>query len=73
MGVGLNIGGAVRFLLIDQARYITGQVLVVDGRGYACRSEPRLAVGWTEETRSRHDREGSSAGPTFARLLSRQR
>ena len=31
MGVGLNIGGAVRFLLIDQARYITGQVLVVDG------------------------------------------
>ena len=53
MGVGLNIGSAVRFLLIDQARYITGQVLVVDGGGYACRSEPRLAVGWTEETRSR--------------------
>ncbi len=26
-----DIGGAVRFLLSDQARYITGQVLVVDG------------------------------------------
>ena len=30
-GTGWDIGGAVRFLLSDQARYITGQVLVVDG------------------------------------------
>jgi NAD(P)-dependent dehydrogenase (short-subunit alcohol dehydrogenase family) len=28
---GCDIGGAVRFLLSDQARYITGQVLVVRG------------------------------------------
>ena len=28
---GWDIGNAVRFLLSDQARYITGQVLVVDG------------------------------------------
>jgi NAD(P)-dependent dehydrogenase (short-subunit alcohol dehydrogenase family) len=30
-GVGWDIGHAVRFLLSDQARYITGQTLVVDG------------------------------------------
>lgn len=30
-GTGWDIGQAVRFLLSDQARYITGQVLVVDG------------------------------------------
>ncbi len=30
-GTGWDIGGAVRFLLSNQARYITGQVLVVDG------------------------------------------
>jgi NAD(P)-dependent dehydrogenase (short-subunit alcohol dehydrogenase family) len=30
-GTGWDIGNAVRFLLSDQARYITGQVLVVDG------------------------------------------
>jgi len=30
-GTGWDIGGAVRFLLSDQARYITGHVLVVDG------------------------------------------
>jgi NAD(P)-dependent dehydrogenase (short-subunit alcohol dehydrogenase family) len=30
-GTGWDIGGAVRFLLSDQARYITGQILVVDG------------------------------------------
>ena len=28
---GWDIGGVVRFLLSHQARYITGQVLVVDG------------------------------------------
>jgi NAD(P)-dependent dehydrogenase (short-subunit alcohol dehydrogenase family) len=30
-GTGWDVGGAVRFLLSDQARYITGQILVVDG------------------------------------------
>jgi NAD(P)-dependent dehydrogenase (short-subunit alcohol dehydrogenase family) len=30
-GTGWDIGRAVRFLLSDEARYITGQVLVVDG------------------------------------------
>jgi NAD(P)-dependent dehydrogenase (short-subunit alcohol dehydrogenase family) len=30
-GTGWDIGGAVRFLLSEQARYITGHVLVVDG------------------------------------------
>ena len=30
-GVGWDIGHAVRFLLSAQARYITGQTLVVDG------------------------------------------
>ncbi len=30
-GTGWDIGGAVRFLLSDQARYITGQCLSVDG------------------------------------------
>jgi NAD(P)-dependent dehydrogenase (short-subunit alcohol dehydrogenase family) len=30
-GTGWDIGGAVRFLASDQARYITGQVQVVDG------------------------------------------
>ena len=30
-GTGWDIGHAVRFLLSDHARYITGQVLVVDG------------------------------------------
>jgi enoyl-[acyl-carrier-protein] reductase (NADH) len=30
-GTGWDVGNAVRFLLSDLARYITGQVLVVDG------------------------------------------
>ncbi len=30
-GTGWDVGSAVRFLLSEQARYITGQVLVVDG------------------------------------------
>jgi NAD(P)-dependent dehydrogenase (short-subunit alcohol dehydrogenase family) len=30
-GTGWDIGAAVRFLLSDQARYITGQCLGVDG------------------------------------------
>lgn len=30
-GTGWDVGNAVRFLLSDQARYITGQVIVVDG------------------------------------------
>ena len=30
-GTGWDVGHAVKFLLSDHARYITGQVLVVDG------------------------------------------
>jgi enoyl-[acyl-carrier-protein] reductase (NADH) len=30
-GTGWDVGNAVRFLLSDLARYITGQTLVVDG------------------------------------------
>jgi len=30
-GTGWDIGNAVRFLLSEHARYITGQTLVVDG------------------------------------------
>lgn len=30
-GTGWDVGNAVRFLLSEQARYITGQILVVDG------------------------------------------
>ncbi|MEO8538322.1 MAG: SDR family NAD(P)-dependent oxidoreductase [bacterium] len=30
-GTGWDVGSAVRFLLSDQARYVTGQTLVVDG------------------------------------------
>lgn len=30
-GTGWDIGAAVRFLLSDQARFITGQILGVDG------------------------------------------
>jgi NAD(P)-dependent dehydrogenase (short-subunit alcohol dehydrogenase family) len=30
-GTGWDIGAAVRFLLSEQARYITGQILGVDG------------------------------------------
>jgi NAD(P)-dependent dehydrogenase (short-subunit alcohol dehydrogenase family) len=31
-GTGWDVGYAVRFLLSDHARYITGHTLVVDGR-----------------------------------------
>ncbi len=39
-GTGWDIGYAVRFLLSDQARYITGQTLVVDG-GMTLTGRPR--------------------------------
>ncbi len=39
-GSGWDVGHAVRFLLSGQARYITGQTLVVDG-GITLRSPPR--------------------------------
>lgn len=43
-GTGWDIGRAVRFLLSDEARYITGQNLVVDG-GATLVSPPRGAGG----------------------------
>ncbi len=43
-GTGWDIGQATRFLLSDQARYITGQVLVVDG-GVTLRSPERDSAG----------------------------
>ena len=43
-GTGWDIGQAVRFLLSEQARYITGQVLVVDG-GVTLRSPERDSAG----------------------------
>jgi NAD(P)-dependent dehydrogenase (short-subunit alcohol dehydrogenase family) len=43
-GSGWDIGQATRFLLSDQARYITGQVLVVDG-GVTLRSPERDSAG----------------------------
>ena len=43
-GTGWDIGQAVRFLLSDQARYITGQVLVVDG-GVTLQGPPRDSQG----------------------------
>jgi NAD(P)-dependent dehydrogenase (short-subunit alcohol dehydrogenase family) len=43
-GTGWDIGRAARFLLSDEARYITGQNLVVDG-GATLVSPPRGAGG----------------------------
>ena len=43
-GTGWDIGHAVKFLLSDHARYITGQVLVVDG-GVTLQAPERDSVG----------------------------
>ena len=43
-GTGWDIGQAARFLLSEQARYITGQVIVVDG-GVSLRSPERDSAG----------------------------
>lgn len=43
-GTGWDVGQAVRFLLSDQARYITGQTLVVDG-GVTLRAPSRDSQG----------------------------
>jgi NAD(P)-dependent dehydrogenase (short-subunit alcohol dehydrogenase family) len=70
---GWDIGGAVRFLLSDQARYITGHVLIVDG-GARLSARAGIAVSWTAGNKlARHAREGSSAGSTFTRLLGCER
>jgi NAD(P)-dependent dehydrogenase (short-subunit alcohol dehydrogenase family) len=43
-GTGWDVGHAVRFLLSDHARYITGQTLVVDG-GVTLRTPERASRG----------------------------
>ncbi|MEC8174813.1 MAG: SDR family oxidoreductase, partial [Pseudomonadota bacterium] len=43
-GNGWDIGQTVRFLLSEQARFITGQVIVVDG-GVSLRSPERDSAG----------------------------
>ena len=43
-GTGWDIGQAVRFLLSDQARYITGHTLVVDG-GVTLQAPERDSAG----------------------------
>jgi NAD(P)-dependent dehydrogenase (short-subunit alcohol dehydrogenase family) len=43
-GTGWDIGHAVRFLLSDLARYITGHTLVVDG-GATMMGPPRASEG----------------------------
>ena len=43
-GTGWDIGQTTRFLLSNQARYITGQVIVVDG-GVSLRSPERDSAG----------------------------
>ncbi len=50
-GTGWDVGHAVRFLLSDHARYITGQTLVVDG-GVRCRRR-RATANRTEPRRPR--------------------
>ncbi len=55
-GTGWDVGHAVRFLLSDHARYITGQTLVVDGgttlQAPAAR-QPIAASGTAEASRDR--------------------
>jgi NAD(P)-dependent dehydrogenase (short-subunit alcohol dehydrogenase family) len=48
-GQGWDIGHAVRFLMSDHARYITGQVLVVDG-GVTLQAPERESKSETEAT-----------------------
>ncbi len=48
-GTGWDVGQAVRFLLSDQARYITGQTLIVDG-GTTLRGPPRRMENLRSET-----------------------
>ena len=48
-GTGWDVGQAVRFLLSDQARYITGQTLIVDG-GTTLHGPPRRMENLRSET-----------------------
>ena len=50
-GTGWDIGHAVRFLMSDHARYITGQVLVVDG-GVTLQGPEREFTGSLKETKT---------------------
>jgi NAD(P)-dependent dehydrogenase (short-subunit alcohol dehydrogenase family) len=50
-GTGWDIGHAVRFLMSNHARYITGQVLVVDG-GVTLQAPERESRSEPEPTKS---------------------
>ena len=65
-GTGWDIGHAVRFLLSDHARYITGQTLVVDGGVTLHVARPRERKPLTSATKNDG---GYADGP---RALSRQ-
>src|SRR5215510_3695976 len=57
-GTGWDIGYAVRFLLSDHARYITGQTLVVDG-GVTLQAparESETEQGWRSSAMSATDK-----------------
>ena len=62
-GTGWDIGHAVRFLLSDHARYITGQVLVVDG-GVTLQGPERDSRLTTEAASGPIMRDAPEAAPT---------
>src|SRR5260370_2709847 len=62
-GLGWDIGHAVRFLLSAQARYITGQTLVVDGGASLVRPSPAPGDGRHEPVRSHRPRRNRHRRP----------